>query len=207
MKNIIHTNSINQAYEFFTGVKKADIEMAADISRKTQTFIDKLSNSSTEIIKTFLDKNAREIPTRNNKSKLYHYDNLLLTITDGQQAYNLEQNLKIIQNKGIAPKYVQYFEIGKDEFLTVLEGDKESLIPYNESIGLLSGKEKHQFKSDLKDIVLNTGFVNKEIFANKEPLFVGKESKSIIYGDWEQLSPSESGTKQQYLNQIEKISV
>ena len=200
-------NSVNKMQDFYanTGMKKADSEMINEFSKKTKDFVNKLSNSTTEIIKDFLSKDAKSIPLRSQESKLYQYDNLFLAITNGKTAYDLERNLKFFQKEGVMPKYVKYLELGNNEFLTILEGDKEALIPYSEARSFLSDKNKQLFKSGLKDIASNTGYINKEIFANREPLFVGKENKNIIYGDWQALSKTEPDLKQYYINQIEKL--
>ena len=200
-------NSVNKIQDFYasTGIKKTDSEMINEFSKKTKDFVNKLSNSTIETIKDFLSKETKQIPLRNSESKLYQYDNLLFTITNGKTAYDLEHNLKFFQKENVMPKYIKYLELGNDEFLTILEGDKEALIPYREARSLLTDKNKQLFKLGLKNIASNTGYVNKEIFANREPLFVGKENNNLIYGDWLKLSKSEADLKQYYLNQIEKI--
>lgn len=205
MKNIEKNVKIIQ--QIFPNLKKVDNKMIEQCSDKTQKFINKLSNSTTEIIKDFLVNNATEIPLRNKQSKLYHYDNLLLTITDGKSAYNLEQNLQNLREKSVVPKFIQYFELGNGEFLSVLEGDHETLLPYHNIASSLSNQDKLKFKTILKQIINTTGQMNKEIFANKEPLFVGKNSKNIIYGDWENLFIIEPNMKQYYLNQIEQYPI
>lgn len=204
MNNIKKT--INITKDIFTADVIANNIKLNQYSEKTKAFINKLSNSTTEIIKDFLAKNATEIPLRNKQSKLYHYDNLLITITNGKNAYNLEQNLNTIHNEGVAPKYIQYYELGKDEFLSVLEGDSEALIPYSKALGLISNNNKRSFKNSLMQIAA-LGQINKEIFANRAPLFVGKNSKNIIYGDWENLSIVDQSMKSYYLSQIDKISI
>lgn len=200
-------NELNIMQDFFMNATKVDNTMVRKCSDKTQKFIEKLSNSTTEIIKTFLSNNATEVPLRNKQSKLYHYDNLLLTITDGKSAYNLEQNLQSIQEQSATPKFIKFFDLGNGEFLSVLEGDSEKLLPYSSMVSSLSNQRKQIFKSTLKQIINTTGQVNKEIFANKEPLFIGKSSKNIIYGDWENLSIVTPSIKKYYINQIEKISI
>lgn len=205
MNNI--KNELNIMQDFFINATKVDNTIVSKCSDKTQKFIEKLSNSTTEIIKTFLNNNATEVPLRSKHSKLYHYDNLLLTITDGRSAYYLEQNLQSIQGQSVTPKFIKFFELGNGEFLSVLEGDSEKLLPYSSMISSLSYQGKQLFKSTLKQIVNTTGQINKEIFANRQPLFVGKSSKNIIYGDWENLSIVDPSMKQYYLNQIDKISI
>ena len=103
--------------------------------------------------------------------------------------------------------YIQYYELGNGEFLSVLEGDSEALLPYSSIAGSLSNQNKQLFKTILKQIINTTGQVNKEIFANKEPLFVGKNSKNIIYGDWSSFSYIEPNMKAYYISQIEKYSI
>ena len=200
-------NEFNIMQDFFINATKVDNTIVRKCSDKTQKFIEKLSNSTTEIIKTFLSNNATEVPLRNKQSKLYHYDNLLLTITDGKSAYNLEQNLQSIQEQSATPKFIKFFDLGNGEFLSVLEGDSEKLLPYSSRVSSLSNQRKQIFKSTLKQIINTTGQVNKEIFANKEPLFIGKSSENIIYGDWENLSIVTPSMKKYYINQIEKISI
>lgn len=200
-------NDIKFVQQLFSNLEKVDGKMVEPFSNKTQKFIDKLSNSTTEIIKDFLTNKATEIPLRNKQVKLYHYDNLLLTITDGKSAYNLEQNLQNLLEKNVVPKFIQYYELGNGEFLSVLEGDSEALLPYSSIAGSLSNQDKQLFKTILKQIINTTGQVNKEIFANKEPLFVGKNSKNIIYGDWSSFSYIEPNMKAYYISQIEKYSI
>ena len=202
-------NSVNKVQDFYTGagMKKTDSEMINEFSKKTKDFVNKLSNSTTEIIKDFLSKDAKQIPLRDKECKLYQYDNLLFTITNGKTAYDLEQNLGFFQQEGIMPKFVKYLELGNDEFLSVLEGDKEALLPYSEARSLLTDKNKQFFKAGLKNMALNTGYINKEIFASREPLFIGQENKKIIYGDWIQLNKVEPDLKQYYINQIDKLTL
>ena len=200
-------NDIKFVQQLFSNLEKVDGKMVEPFSNKTQKFIDKLSNSTTEIIKDFLTNKATEIPLRNKQVKLYHYDNLLLTITDGKSAYNLEQNLQNLLEKNVVPKFIQYYELGNSEFLSVLEGDSEALLPYSSIAGSLSNQDKQLFKTILKQIINTTGQVNKEIFANKEPLFVGKNSKNIIYGDWSSFSYIEPNMKAYYISRIEKYSI
>ena len=75
--------------------------------------------------------------------------------------------------------YYSILLVRNSEFLSVLEGDSEALLPYSSIAGSLSNQDKQLFKTILKQIINTTGQVNKEIFANKEPLFVGKNSKNI----------------------------
>ena len=75
-------NSVNKVQDFYTGagMKKTDSEMINEFSKKTKDFVNKLSNSTTEIIKDFLSKDAKQIPLRDKECKLYQYDNLLFCL-------------------------------------------------------------------------------------------------------------------------------
>lgn len=205
MNNI--QNNINLAQDIFSNIITTDNKIIEKYSDKTLKFIDKLSNSTTEIIKVFLNNNAIEIPLSDRQSKLYHYDNLLLVLTDGKNAYNLEKNLRNVEKENFAPKFVKYYELGDDEFLTVLEGDNETLLPYSKMINKIPNKNKLEFKISLKHFVDTTEQINKEIFTNKKLLFFAKNSKNIIYADWESLSIISTDMKPYYLNQIEKYSI
>lgn len=194
-----------QMVQSYTSTAKVSNDMVINkISTKTEQFLNKLLSSTTEDIKEFLNKNTKQISLRDSNVKLYHYDNLLLTITDGQSSYNLEQNLSLIENCKIAPKFVKFFEIGQNEFLNVLEGDSSTLIPYSQTKSCVSVKSKNIFKSGLQKIA-DRGLVNKELFANREPLFYSEENGKIIYGDWTQLTLSESELKNRYKSIIDKF--
>ena len=189
--------------------KQEKVKLANDIleiSDKTKDFVNKLSNSSTEIIKDFLNTNAKRISLRSKDSKLYQYDNLLLFISNGKNAVNLEQNLNLA-DKRIKPKFVSYFQLGSDEFLSVLEGDSSEIIPYNKILSTVTKDQKKNFKDGLKTFLENSQCVNKEIFANKEPLFFAKSSGKIIYGDWEQATPVDPTQKAYFKNLIDNLHI
>lgn len=111
----------------------------------------------------------------------------MLYRSNGTKAINLEQNLKVPAINDIAPKYVQYFKIGKNDFLTILETDTEHLLPFTQVEQKVAPQVKQEFKKRIIQLA-NAGMVNREIFANKESLLITKDGKHIIAGDWGEIN-------------------
>lgn len=168
------------------------------ISDKTQEFMTRLSNSQPDVIENFLKCNAQPFRVRIPECKFYSYENLIMAITDGPSAYNLEQNLTNSAVKDLAPGFVGYLQLGKNKFLTVMEFDTESIEPYSNVADRVSSKVKNQFKDKLISM-LNSGYVNKEIFANKESLFVTKDCNRILAGDWTDITRVAANEKDNYI--------
>ena len=144
----------------------------------------------------FLGTKTKQIKLRNSSDSLYCYENCLLVRSNGQRAYDLEQNIREIESIGIAPRFVKYFQLGEDDFLTVLETGEGKLSSYCENVQRVSQKAKHSFKTGVKEL-LDKGFTNKEMFTNKDA-FLLDDSGKIVFADWTGLEYV-SGTKKQAL--------
>lgn len=200
--NIINSKQLIQ--DIVKNIQKQSVEKPVQISQKTQNIVFKLSTLDSEGIGTFLKEKAHEIGLRDKNLKLYAHENVLLLLSDGNTSYNLEQTLKS-KSGNVMPKFVSYIELGKDRFLSILEGDTEALVPYREVAESITDKQKQLFKTDFKEHMLKTGLINKETFANKEPLFVRKSDNSIIYADWGNLQPVEKDLREYYSNLINNL--
>lgn len=172
------------------------------ISNAAKEFVNKLSNSTTKTIENFLHTQTRPVPLRAQDATMYRYNNLLLYRTNGYKSENLERNLKMLEKDGIAPKFIQYFKLGKDDFLTVMEVNGEKLIPYFKVAEKVSTKTKQNFETQIRRLV-NDGMLNREIFANKNPLFVTPDAKTIVYGDWAETAPILQSERAGILNKIQ----
>ena len=170
--------------------------VAAQVSAKTMDFVNRIFNSTTEVILDFLGTKIKQIKLRNSSDSLYCYENCLLVRSNGQRAYDLEQNIREIESIGIAPRFVKYFQLGEDDFLTVLETGEGKLSSYCENVQRVSQKAKHSFKTGVKEL-LDKGFTNKEMFTNKDA-FLLDDSGKIVFADWTGLEYV-SGTKKQAL--------
>ena len=170
--------------------------VAAQVSAKTMDFVNRIFNSTTEVILDFLGTKTKKIKLRNSSDSLYCYENCLLVRSNGQRAYDLEQNIREIESIGIAPRFVKYFQLGEDDFLTVLETGEGKLSSYCENVQRVSQKAKHSFKTGVKEL-LDKGFTNKEMFTNKDA-FLLDDSGKIVFADWTGLEYV-SGTKKQAL--------
>ncbi len=155
------------------------------INKESLDFIEKLSNSTTETIQDFLKKNTKKIKT-NNKSKLYQYNNLILIRSDGDMAYQIEQNLKFLGIDEIAPKYIKYLQLDKNDFLTILELNNQKIMPYTEIADKIPFGIKKNFKEKIQNLA-SKGIINREIFTNKDAFFVTKDCQKIIFADWSNL--------------------
>ncbi len=158
-----------------------------NISETALEFLQKISNSTTEVITTFLEKKAKPVRIRSEDAKLYRYNNLLLYRSNGDKAFNLEQNLKDFAHAGITPRFVRYFSLGQDDFLTIMDVNEKALIPYFNVADKIKPEVKNAFKSNVKKL-LNGKILNKELFANKDALFVTSDGKRILFGDWADVS-------------------
>lgn len=170
--------------------------VAAQVSAKTMDFVNRIFNSTTEVILDFLGTKTKQIKLRNSSDSLYCYENCLLVRSNGQRAYDLEQNIREIESIGIAPRFVKYFQLGEDDFLTVLETGEGKLSSYCENVQRVSQKAKQSFKTGVKEL-LDKGFTNKEMFTNKDA-FLLDDSGKIVFADWTGLEYV-SGTKKQAL--------
>ena len=155
------------------------------INKESLDFVEKLSNSTTETILDFLEKNTRKIKT-NNKSKLYQYNNLILIRSDGDTAYQIEKNLKFLGIDEIAPQYIKYFQLDKNDFLTILELNNKETTPYTEVANKIPIEIKKSFKTKIQNLA-DKGIINQGIFTNKDALFVTQDCKKIIFADWSNL--------------------
>lgn len=156
------------------------------ISKGTKEFVQKMANSTTDVILRFISNNGKEIKLRSNDDKLYRYKNILLYRSNGAKAYQLEQNIKIFQGSGIAPRYVNYFELGKDDFLTVMETNGEKALPYRKNADRIAPEEKQKFVKRVQSL-LDQGFVNREIFANEEAYLVTSNGE-VLFADWSEVN-------------------
>lgn len=170
--------------------------VVAQVSAKTMDFVNRIFNSTTEVILDFLGTKTKQIKLRNSSDSLYCYENCLLVRSNGQRAYDLEQNIREIESIGIAPRFVKYFQLGEDDFLTVLETGEGKLSSYCENVQRVSQKAKQSFKTGVKEL-LDKGFTNKEIFSNKDAFLIDNSGK-IVFADWTGLEYV-SGTKKQAL--------
>ena len=183
-------NKVTVTKNFINELEKkslnSEVNVIKSLSSKTSSFIDKLSNSTTDTILNFLENKTNKIRIRDLDSELYQYENLFLFRSNGKKAFDLEQNLKFLENLNISPKYVKYFQLGKEDFLTVLEGGKDDVIPYRQVVGRVLPEQKNTLISKLNKM-LEKGFINKEVFANRDLLYVDKNNRLII-ADWSNLS-------------------
>ena len=167
-----------------------------ELSKKTESFVEKIKNSTTETILKFLDERTDKIFSRNNDIKMYHYDNLLFVRSNGEKSIELEQILDTNAAKNIAPKYVTFFEVGNDDFLTVLELSHQKAIPYRQSAQNISEETKQKFKNEIQKMI-NAGYINREIFTSKDSFFVSNNYKDIIFADWLKISSLSDEEKKQ----------
>ena len=112
--------------------------VATQISAKTADFVNRIFNSTTEVILDFLGTKTKQIKLRNSSDSLYCYENCLLLRSNGQRAYDLEQNIREIEQIGIAPRFVKYFQLGEDDFFFFFEAGEGKLSPYCENVQRVS---------------------------------------------------------------------
>lgn len=176
------------------------------VKAETMDFVEKIRNSTTSTILKFLETNTNPVKLRGTDEKLYRYKNILLYRSNGTKAINLEQNLQVPEVNEIAPKYVQYFQIGKDDFLTILEADTEHLLPFAQVEQKVSPQVKQEFKKRVIQLA-KAGLVNQEVFANKEALLLTKDGKHIIAGDWGEINAIPSNDKPSFYEFLKKWQV
>lgn len=176
------------------------------IKAETMDFVEKIHNSTTSTIIDFLENNTKPVKLRGSDERLYRYKNILLYRSNGTKAFNLEQNLKLQEIKDIAPQYVKYFKLGKDDFLTVLETNTEHLVPYAQFQEKISPSVKQEFKSRIIQLA-KAGLVNREVFANKEALMLTKDGKHIIAGDWGEINTIPAKDKASFYEFLKKWQV
>lgn len=177
---------------------------AEKIKWQTSDFLSKLQSSHTETIIEFLETKAKPIKIRSKENNLYVYDNILMYRTNGHDAYTLEQNLKAVEDSELAPKFAEYFQLGDDDFLTVMTVDAENIIPYSEAAGKISSKTKYLYKSNISKLI-SKGILNREIFANKDTRFVTSDGNRIFCADWGNISFLDKSEREQILKSIEKF--
>jgi len=186
-----------------TEILNVNVEKSVElVSSKTLEFVEKIANSTTETVIDFLNKRAVKIPTRNQSNTLYFYDNMLLHRTNGVDAYKTEQNLKAAADSFLAPRYVRYFELGKDDYLTISEIKASSAELINDT------EPDNEAKVKLKNEIIRLykqGFINKEILANKNTLLYSKQDKNFIIPDWTELTIVSPGEKNDYINAFGRI--
>ena len=158
-----------------------------NISETALEFVQRISNSTTKVITEFLEKKTKPVQIRSEDAKLYRYNNLLLYRSNGEKAFNLEQNLKDFEHSGITPRFVKYFSLGQDDFLTIMDVNEKALVPYYKVADKIKPEVKQAFKNNVKKL-LNGKILNRELFANKDALFVTSDGKRILFGDWADVS-------------------
>lgn len=171
------------------------------ISSSTKEFINRLSNTGSEAIIEFLENNTKPVKIRNSNNKLYRYNNLLIQRTNGYTAEVLEDNIKRFQDSNFAPKFVHYFKLGNDDFITILEANTTKLLPYTPNADKISQVTKQTFIQRVNALV-KRGYVNREIFANKDAMFVSADGNNIIFADWSEVSPLSAGQKSKLLEYV-----
>ena len=154
-------------------------------SLNTMEFADKILNSTTEEIVEFL-KNKTKLITQKDSSALYSYDNFLLYRSNGEDSIQLEKNLELLKSNGIVPKFVKFFQLGENDFLSLLEINPSEVVPYRQVASQVPNSTKQKFISDLQKIN-NLGYINRKIFTNKEMYLVTKDNKNIIFPDWTEI--------------------
>jgi hypothetical protein len=187
------------------GNMKNDLYDYADkaISLKTRDIVERIRNSTTDVLLKFLDNNADKYQLRNKVVDLYKYENLLLFRSNGINSKNIETNLKIFERLKLTPKYITYFELGDNDYLTVVQGAKKKL----DSIDVLDAKAQNYvqiIKNKLIKMHLD-GYLNQEMYANKN-LYFNADDERIIYADWNEVvllrTPQE---RQQMVQQAKRI--
>ncbi len=157
------------------------------ISETALEFVQKISNSKPAVIAEFLEKKTKPVPLRSEDAKLYRYNNLLLYRSNGDRAFNLEQNLRDFADTGMTPRFVKYFSLGQDDFLTIMDVNEKALVPYYKVADKVKPEVKQAFRNNVKNL-LNGKVLNRELFANKDALFVTSDGKRIVFGDWAEIS-------------------
>ncbi len=159
---------------------------------KTMEFADKILNSTSEEIIDFL-KTKTKLIAQKPDSALYLFDNFLLYRSNGEASLQLEKNLELFKTSNITPKFVKYFQLGDNDFLSLLELNPSGVVSYRQVASQIPDNIKQKFTAGLQKIN-NTGFINRKIFTDKDLYFATKDNKNIIFADWSEiniLSPQE----------------
>lgn len=176
-------------------LKKQEGLMPEEIKRfgsKTMEFADKILNSSSEEIVEFL-KTKTKLIAQKDSNALYSFDNFLLYRSNGDASLKLEQNLELCKNSAITPKFVKFFQLGDNDFVSLLELSPSGVVPYRQAASQISDNVKQKFIADLQKLN-NTGLINRKVFTEKDLYFATKNNKNIIFADWSEihfLSPQE----------------
>ena len=158
---------------------------------KTVEFANRILNTNSEDIIDFLKNNTKLIAQKGSNS-LYSYKNFLLYRSAGESSLQLEKNLKLCKADDIAPKFVQFYQLGNNDFLSLLEISPGKITPYKQAASQVPESAKQKFKIDLQKLN-NQGLINRKVFSDKDLYFV-TENNNIIFADWSEihfLSPEE----------------
>ena len=161
-------------------------------SPKTLDFSDRILNSDSEDIISFLN-NKTKLLSKKDSSFLYLYDNFLLYRSGGNASIQLEENLKLFKDNPSVPKFVKFFQLGDNDFLSLVEINQDDILPYKQTASQIPEAVKQKFKANIQKIT-NQGFINRKIFTDKDSFFVTKNNNNIIFADWSEihiLSPQE----------------
>lgn len=176
------------------------------ISAAAQEFVEKLSNSTTDVILEFLQTKTKPVHLRSAENKLYRLDNLLLYRSNGSTAYKLEENLKSFEHTGLTPNFVKYFQLGKDDFLTVMDVDTKTIVPYVKVADKVPQQTKQKFENAVRSLYSGS-FINREIFANKDALFVTPNGQKIFCADWGDVQYLSSSDKNGFADAMKRWHV
>ena len=180
-------------------------EEKTQITQETYEFVDRIRNSSTEEILGFLSQNTEKIPVRNEQYEFYRYKNILLVRSNGENSIELENTLKSDSLKKLTPEFAQYFQLGKNDFLTIIQIHPSEISPYKRLSAGISKEAKQNFKTSVQEMI-NKGIINKEIFATKNPMFITNDMKNLIFTDWttvSSISPEEKIIFTQKLKELQ----
>lgn len=161
-------------------------------SQKTLEFSDRILNSDSEGIISFLN-NKTKLLSKKDSYSLYLYDNFLLYRSDGETSIRLEENLNLFKDNPSVPKFVKFFRLGDNDFLSLVEINQSDVLPYKQTASQIPEVIKQKFKSDIQKVT-NKGFINRKIFTDKDLYFVTKNNNNIVFADWSEvhfLSPQE----------------
>lgn len=195
-------NNISNKFIF----KNIENNGAQKICASTKDFIKKTYNSDTKTILDFLKNKCKKIKLRSEYDELYQYENVLIFRSTALPSQNLEQNLEFLKNDTIAPKLVQVFKLGEDDFITVLEACDSNLLPYSQNVSKIDNKVKTDFINKLKKLA-QQGIINKEIYANKDALFTTPDYKKIVFADWSNINFLTNEEKKIYLEALDKFTI
>ncbi|MBR6098928.1 hypothetical protein IKP85_04205 [bacterium] len=187
-------------------MKDSGREVMQNITASAQEFIERLSNTHTNEILEFLEKNTKKIKTRSADDSLYLYNNILLYRAPGAKSYDLEQNLKTLKDSPIAPQFIKYFRLGEEDFLTVMQVSEKSVSSYADAPQKVLSSAKEDFRRSMTDLI-NRGFVNRDVFANKEALLSADGGKNLVFADWSSLQPIDKNEIPIYMGRIRALAL